>query len=158
MGKRGLSPLIATVVLIAFAVSLGAVVMNLGSNLANDGSLTESKECVGLKLKFHDLKGPQVTFGGQGSQGFIEFVADNVGMEIAPTIRLTIIGDKQGAKQAFVFDIDNANLQPGVPLSKRIALNFDSYGKPEQIKIFPIALVDGKKIPCLSSGDEYLVP
>ena len=34
--KRGVSPLIATVLLIAFAVSLGAVVINLGLNLFGD--------------------------------------------------------------------------------------------------------------------------
>jgi flagellin-like protein len=33
--KKGVSPLIATVLLIAFAVSLGAVIMNLGMNLTS---------------------------------------------------------------------------------------------------------------------------
>ncbi|HLP79791.1 MAG TPA: archaellin/type IV pilin N-terminal domain-containing protein [Acidobacteriota bacterium] len=36
MNKRGLSPLVATVLLIAFAVSLGAVVMNLGVSIVKD--------------------------------------------------------------------------------------------------------------------------
>lgn len=34
--KRGISPLIATVLLIAFAVSLGAVVINLGASVFNN--------------------------------------------------------------------------------------------------------------------------
>src|SRR3989344_1207065 len=148
MGKRGLSPLIATVVLIAFAVSLGAVVMNLGSNIAkNQGSLSEPKECAGLKMRFHDLNGPQVTLGGQGAQGFIEFVIDNVGTESIPLLRVTVIGNRQGSAQTFVSDVEGVNVQPGVPFSKRVAYNYDSYGAPKQVLVFPLAQSGAKKVP-----------
>ena len=33
MGKRGLSPLIATVLLVAFSIALGSVIMSWGKNL-----------------------------------------------------------------------------------------------------------------------------
>ncbi|MFT7615986.1 MAG: flagellin-like protein [Candidatus Woesearchaeota archaeon] len=44
VNKRGVSPLIATVLLIAFAVSLGAVIMNLGADLAHNACSTASIE------------------------------------------------------------------------------------------------------------------
>ena len=36
-GKKGMSPLIATILLMAFAVALGAVIMNMGANLPEGG-------------------------------------------------------------------------------------------------------------------------
>jgi len=45
-GKRGVSPLIATVLLIAFAVSLGAVLINLGINLFGDPCSNRSVEVL----------------------------------------------------------------------------------------------------------------
>ena len=52
LGKRGISPLIATVLLIAFAVSIGAMVMNWGKDVvANTG------DCNDVKLDIQQLNG-----------------------------------------------------------------------------------------------------
>lgn len=40
--KKGLSPLIATLLLVAFAVALGAMIINIGSGIANTGTNCES--------------------------------------------------------------------------------------------------------------------
>ncbi len=48
--KRGISPLIATVLLIAFAVALGAMIMNWSSNLLSESSLEGVCEKVKISL------------------------------------------------------------------------------------------------------------
>lgn len=48
-GKRGMSPLIATVLLIAFAVALGAMIMNWSSGVSSeDGAL--GVDCSGIAI------------------------------------------------------------------------------------------------------------
>lgn len=42
-GRRGISPLIATVLLIAFAVSIGTMIMNWGKDAVAAGDCTETK-------------------------------------------------------------------------------------------------------------------
>jgi flagellin-like protein len=42
-GRRGISPLIATVLLIAFAVSIGTMIMNWGKDAVSVGDCTETK-------------------------------------------------------------------------------------------------------------------
>ncbi|MEM4260044.1 MAG: archaellin/type IV pilin N-terminal domain-containing protein [Candidatus Woesearchaeota archaeon] len=44
--KKGLSPLIATLLLVAFAVALGAMIINIGSSVAKSGN-----DCENLDLK-----------------------------------------------------------------------------------------------------------
>ena len=62
--KRGISPLIATVLLIAFAVALGAMIMNWSSNLLSESRMEDecSKVKISLVGKFC-LKENQVTLG-----------------------------------------------------------------------------------------------
>ncbi len=46
LGRRGMSPLIATVLLMAFAVALGGMIMNWSSDLGSKAAL----DCSGVKL------------------------------------------------------------------------------------------------------------
>ncbi len=48
LGRKGISPLIATVLLIAFAVALGAMIMNWSSNLLSESRI--EGECGKAKL------------------------------------------------------------------------------------------------------------
>ena len=64
--KRGVSPLIATVLLISFAVALGAVVLNWGRNL--DISKPGDK-CTGITIKIRTINNAQVCYAGSGQNG-----------------------------------------------------------------------------------------
>jgi len=72
-GRRGISPLIATVLLIAFAVALGAVVMNFGRTLVGGELPTGAAygECAGVKVAIKDINGPQIKLEGSGSNSRI---------------------------------------------------------------------------------------
>ena len=52
MNKKGMSPLIATVVLIAFAVALGAVIMNISSSVVEQNTNMTYK-CADLSFTVH---------------------------------------------------------------------------------------------------------
>ncbi|MFT4312582.1 MAG: archaellin/type IV pilin N-terminal domain-containing protein, partial [Candidatus Woesearchaeota archaeon] len=82
MNKRAVSPLVATVLLIAFAVSLGAVIMNLGVNLA-------SSACQDVKIEFLETAdGPRVC---QTSEQ-VQMTLSNKGYDIAG-FRVSLVGD-----------------------------------------------------------------
>ncbi|MFC1648486.1 archaellin/type IV pilin N-terminal domain-containing protein [Nanoarchaeota archaeon] len=51
VGKKGLSPIIATVLLIAFAVALGAMIMNWSSNLVAGGALESACDSIKISIK-----------------------------------------------------------------------------------------------------------
>lgn len=81
--KKGVSPLIATVLLIAFAVSLGAVIMNLGINLASP--------CDSAQIKFFENRGePKVCYNAQTNT--IEVTITNIGADIKG-FRVSAVGD-----------------------------------------------------------------
>lgn len=50
IGKKGMSPLIATILLMAFAVALGAVIMNWSTSLPEDGP-----DCSSIELNIREF-------------------------------------------------------------------------------------------------------
>ncbi|TAL51894.1 MAG: hypothetical protein EPN86_05845 [Nanoarchaeota archaeon] len=157
IGKRGISPLIATIVLIAFAVSLGAVVMSLGSNFGGPKNL-DAKECTGMQLQFHALDGQMAKFSGTGPNGFIEFIVDHVGTEPITQIRIRVIGSKGGSTEIFVSDLPDSSIQPGYPLSKKVPYDYDLYGQPKELDVVPLTKRGDKTITCLGNQAQYKVP
>src|SRR3989344_5283518 len=74
--KKGVSPLIATILLIAFAVALGTVIMNWGLSLGSSSDDPCAK--VALELKKMVDNG-EVCYGNRGAEGYLNFVIDNTG-------------------------------------------------------------------------------
>ncbi|MBI2128673.1 hypothetical protein HYU07_00390 [Candidatus Woesearchaeota archaeon] len=66
MNKRALSPLIATVLLIAFAIALGAIVMSLGKNyiqsISTDLQPTQAAEICKTAATGDSLKDLQIQY------------------------------------------------------------------------------------------------
>ena len=96
-GKRGVSPLIATVLLIAFAVALGAVVMNWGKSFTTETinyAETSSSTNVGCNLDMSltavEIAGvPQICYNE--SEHKISFIVRNNGNRNVDQIGLQII-------------------------------------------------------------------
>jgi flagellin-like protein len=86
--KKGVSPLIATVLLIAFAVSLGAVIMNLGMSL--------SSPCETAKIEaFMVSNSPRICFDPQ--KKVLESTITNAGTKI-DGYRISVVGDSLSEK------------------------------------------------------------
>ncbi|MBI2647323.1 hypothetical protein HYW99_02505 [Candidatus Woesearchaeota archaeon] len=131
--KRGVSPLIATILLIAFAVALGSVVMNWGLNL-NLGKSDD--KCINVELKIRNIGVNEVCFGGIGANGYINFILDNTGAIDINGVAIWIIGDKATR----LFDLDNIVIQKNTLFTKNdkeISYDFTAYGNIKQIQFIP---------------------
>ena len=92
LNKRGVSPLIATVLLIAFAVSLGAVIMNLGANL--------SSKCSAVDLDFHKV-GETSRLCYDKDSSTLRFTISNRGVKV-DGYKVIAVGDQSDVEEFFV--------------------------------------------------------
>ena len=131
--KKGVSPLIATILLIAFAVALGSVVMNWGLNL----NLGNTKDmCRSVEIKIRNIDVAEVCFGGVGTNGYINFIIDNTGGTDISGLAIWIVGDK-GTK---LFDLDHVTIKKGTLFDKKdkeVAYDFTKFGNMKQVQFIP---------------------
>jgi len=131
--KRGVSPLIATVLLISFAVALGAVVMNWGRNL--DISIS-GEICSGVSIKIRNINNVGVCYAGAGENGYINFIIDNNGNRNVDGLGVWIIGEK-GTK---LLDFNDFSIPVGELLDikdQSVKYDLDTYGSIKNIQFFP---------------------
>ena len=133
ISKKGVSPLIATVLLIAFAVALGSVVMNWGLNL----NLGKSQDrCKNVEIKIRNIDAAEVCFGGFGANGFINFIIDNSGSINVDGLAIWIIGDK-GTQLS---DLDNITIKKSALFEKKgndVKYDFSKFGNIKQVQFIP---------------------
>ena len=145
--RKGVSPLISTVLLIAFAVALGAVVMNWGSdyvkNTAKSTSTTSDTDVKCSMNAYLDL----VEFGGTPCLCYnnetdyerIEFVLINGPNVKTESIYVTVLSNTSQIVQGLL------NTSIGIGEAKRlnISYNKDTNGEPKQIRFVPKIKIDG---------------
>jgi flagellin-like protein len=132
MNKRGLSPLIATVVLIAFAVALGAVIMNWGSHLVSQAT-NETYQCEGLVFSVHSFSTGEydacftndtLIFSVESSRGKID--------------GLKLVAYTTGQKLFRNANVLSERLVPGEPQRVSIPYDLAQYGGVKEIELYPI--------------------
>jgi len=131
--KRGVSPLIATILLISFAVALGAVVMNWGRNL--DISMS-GDICSGVSIKLRNIDDVQVCYSGVGKDGYINFIIDNNGNRNIDGLGIWITGEKRTK----LLDYNDFSIPEGELLDindQSVKYDFDTYGEIKTIQFFP---------------------
>lgn len=149
--KKGMSPLIATIVLIAFAVALGVVVMNIGRSFGPDLSGDDGEvDCSNSKgLAILEVGGKQkICFSENGIESFIDFTVSNSAPVNIDDLQIAIYGSKE------VFNKDSilaSPMQGGE--GKRIKIKYDStvFGNIEQVVITP-KITDGEASVCNHQG------
>ena len=142
--KKGVSPLIATVLLVAFAVALGSVVMNWGLNL----NLGKPDNCRSVDFKLRGIGTSDVCFGGFGRGGYINFIIDNAGIDVGG-LTILIIGDK-GTR---FFDMNNVVIKKDSLFDKKdkeVSYDFSVYGNIKQVQFIP--KVKGKELQICSKN------
>jgi len=131
--KKGVSPLIATVLLISFAVALGSVVLNWGRNL--DFSKSGDK-CSDVNIKIRDIEDVQVCYSIIENNGYINFIIDNDGSIDIDGLGIWVVGEK-GTK---LLDFDDFYIKQGEFLEikdKSVVYDFSTYGTIKQIQFIP---------------------
>lgn len=157
--KRGVSPLIATVLLIAFAVALGAVVMNWGRGFVQQQTseaekTTQTKLGCSLKvnLKVAEIDDtPQLCYGGSGDVGYIELRLNNED-ETNPVKALSI--SVAGDKSTYNNDSINTSIPVGLSAFLNLSYSYTSYGKIKNVRIVPHIAIGGVNTPCGGSPVE----
>jgi len=153
--KRGVSPLIATVLLIAFAVALGAVVMNWGKGYVQSQAVqveTQSNAQLScqsdIELNVYVLNGrPRVCYKIEDGITTLDIMLRNGGTSTIQGIATTFIS---ADNDVFSTEIDKKIIGGGVGRFE-IEVDLDEFGPILQADFTPKILVSGVQQPVLCS-------
>jgi flagellin-like protein len=128
--KRGVSPLIATILLIAFAVALGAVVMQLGSGLASDSCSADVQISVSGFICY------------DGKQ--IKMSVKNSGNEELGGLGIWVYGSNEGIKIKNLDEVFTSKTM------SNLKIDYDSkvYGSINKLEIIPKLKKDKELVSC----------
>ena len=151
--KRGVSPLIATVLLIAFAVALGAVVMNWASNFvkqqtqrAEDTTNTKLGCALRVSLKIAEIDSvPQLCYGGGGDEGYIAIRLNNDDETNSIDGLSVSVG---GEIDIYNNDSITTSIPVGLSGFLNMTYSYSSHGKIKSIIIVPKITIGGALTTC----------
>ena len=147
MKKKAVSPLIATVLLIAFAVALGAVVMNWGRSYveetaekARTTSDTKVSCSMDVNMKFVVYNGKKRICYNE-TDDIIKFTLENTGSKNIESIQAKVYG----ANSIYINDsLKNSSMKPSYPLKSNISYDFTEYGDIQKVSLTQAIKVPGK--------------
>jgi flagellin-like protein len=138
-GKKAISPLIATVLLIAFAVSIGTLIMNIGKDvLANVG------DCTDVKIDVQTINGkPLFCYDAENSK--VNLMVKNTG---AVDIKYLKLGITTADFNHEELSLEDSSLKAGKTLTKSVDYSREGNFKTE---IIPVITAAGKETVCLDN-------
>lgn len=146
--KKGISPLIATFMLLFFAIVLGVIVMNWGR-----AQLEEGARCP-VDTGIHIVSvnnAPEICYGGRGEDGFINFILENGVKQDISKVHIRILG----TKNLLEMDIADSYIKKGESLMGNVPYSFDLFGDIRQVKITPkIILYGNEELICQEQSIE----
>lgn len=160
--RKAVSPLIATVLLIAFAVALGAVVMNWGrgyvedtANIARERSDTEVTCASEVDIDIVEIDGvPQICYNITASANdTVHFIIENKKERDVERVQLRLIGS--ATRVPLTLDIESQRSNLTTNQAKYINVSYDDtvYGTPQQLRFTPYIRVGGSTVACPSSDE-----
>ncbi len=139
-GKKAISPLIATVLLIAFAVSIGTLIMNIGKDvLANVG------DCADVKMEVQTINNKPLFCHDENNKK-INMMVKNTGRVDIKYIKLGITTADFNHEE---IAIDKSSIKAGETLTKSVDYSRSGNFKTE---IIPIITASGKETVCLEKA------
>jgi len=147
--KRGVSPLIATILLIAFAVALGSVIMNWGLNLSNQDA---DDPCQRVRMELKPMTNADACYGSIGSQGYINFVLENTGTTDISGISIWLTGQKKTELIDLAISIPRKTSFER--FNKETTFDFETVGNVNQVQFIPKIESAGKTSICTRQAIE----
>jgi len=136
--KKAITPLMATFLLIAFAVALGVTIMNLGS-----AEVEESAECpISIGLKFSNIGGEdQVCYDLANKK--LKYTLENGINTKVDGLVVNVIGETKAES----FDANEAKIIKAGTFLGEVTFDTSASGKIRQVKISPkVVLYDVEQI------------
>lgn len=143
MDKRGIAPLVATLLLISFAVSLGVVIMNFGRAQVE----LEAQCAIDVGLKFTNIGGNEQVCYDPAKKDIAFTIENGVNIKVEGLI-INIIG----SQQAQTFELNEAKMgKVGTYIGH---LNYDqtSNGQVRQMKITPKVVLYDEEVICVEKS------
>lgn len=144
--RKGISPLIATVLLIAFSIALGAVVMSWGEAYVEEkaefvqGTQEAGTGCSNARLSIINIAGqPQICY----RQNLVEMLVDNGPLVDIADIHTRVVGSSDVYVRESILD---EPLKKGS--SKKIVFVIADVGSIKQIKFTPQLYVGNTLAMC----------
>ncbi|MBN1544355.1 hypothetical protein JW898_02730 [Candidatus Woesearchaeota archaeon] len=167
--RKAVSPLIATVLLIAFAVALGAVVMNWGrgyvedtANIARERSDTEVTCASEVDIGIVEIDSvPQICYNSTGSgNATLEFILENKQERAVEKIQVRLIGDATRVPLTIDKDTASSNLSANEAKFMNVTFNIGNSGGTgldighlQQARMTPYIRVGGSTVACPASSE-----
>jgi flagellin-like protein len=148
MNKKAVSPLIATILLIAFAVSIGSVIMNWSSTSTGTLSNSEFGECTSVSLEVIMHKNEKAICLDREKRKIILSIEN--GKKELSGVRVSYLARSSGYRDF---------MQPiAAGVLSKLEIDFDAAvsGEISSIKITPIVGRLGNYIYCSESGETFL--
>jgi len=128
MDKRGIAPLIATMLLISFAVSLGMVVMNFGRAQVE----LQAQCAIDINMKISEIAGKQEVCLDAAKQELKFTIENGVNIKVEGLL-VNIIG----SERAETFELDDAKMTKSGIYLGRVPYDASASGTIRQIRFTP---------------------
>lgn len=142
-GKKAMSPLIATVLLIAFAVALGAMIMNWSEDEATPIASNAGGSCEAVSLELNEVFGKQIFCYQEPDIRFN--LVNSGGAEIQGVQLRTVNEDLKEVKM----NIPSSRIAIGGTFSYEN--EFDKSGKVH-VELIPYVIEGNQPVYCRSGG------
>lgn len=137
MNKKGISPIIATMVLLVIAIGLGVIAMNWGRAYLETSSTCAIDTGMDI-VTINDI--PQICYMS-GEEGYISFLVENGPNIDIEKIQLRAIGKKT----IYTTELEDSKLPIGGTYQAIVPYNSVLFGSLRQVKITPeILLYEGQ--------------
>ena len=130
--KRGMSPLIATLLLIATAVAIGTSIMSWGITFYGEKMLVTEQElsCKHIELGLNKIGDKeQICYDEQANS--VAFTITNKGNIEIESFIIWVVGN-----DIYTTDLDEG-VKPGYPLEKIFDYDFNAHGGIKQVHLIP---------------------
>jgi hypothetical protein len=137
--KRGLSPLIATGLLIVLAIGLGIIVMNFGR-----AQIEVAAQCaVDIGLQFTELNAKQQVCLDR-VKGQLFFIVENGQQIQVESMHLRAIGEEDVLSQT----VDESKIEKLGTILKYVPYDIEELGTVRQIRLTPTISLYNEEITC----------
>jgi flagellin-like protein len=143
MNKRGIAPLVATLLLISFAVSLGVVIMNFGRAQVE----LEAQCAIDVGLRLAEIGGMEDICFDQAKNEIRFTIENGININVEGLI-VNIIG----TEKAETFELNNAKMGKAGNYLGKIKYNKANSGEVRQIKISPKVILYDEEQICIEKA------